>query len=170
MHIKLQVAAYTTDGHSLNNIIAELVKEQRWRVRSQVPSNQVDFLRGLYTFDDFLGCPGAILMNANHRQVRTDTFKHGHTGREGTLFEKLLDDLRPVNGRDREEKMRNRLTVLPSQSEARSTISPSRKSAATCSISSSKIVFESILFRNSRNLDASQRLLCGRSETNGMVV
>ena len=155
---------------SLNNIVAELVKEQRWRVSSQVLSNQVNFLRGLHAFDDFLGSPGAILMNANHRQVRTNTFKHGHTGWEGTLFKKLLDDLRHINDGVREENLRNRLTVLPSQSEARSTISPSRKSAATCSISSSAIVFESILLRSSRNLDASQRLLCGRSDTKGMVV
>ena len=134
-------------------------------------SDQVGFLRGLHAFDDFLGSPGAILMNANHRQVRTNAVEHGHAGREGTLFKKLLDDLRRVKNGVYEKKIsRNRLTVLPSQSEARSTISPSRKSAATCSISSSKIVFESILLRSSRNLDASQRLLCGRSDTKGIVV
>jgi hypothetical protein len=132
--------------------------------------DQINLLWSLHAFYDLLRGPRAILVNTNHRQMGADTVEHRHAGGKRALLEKLLDNLFRINNDVLETCLERKHTVLPNQSEARSTISPSRKSAATCSISSSGIVFESILLRSSRNFEASQRLLCGRSDTRGMVV
>ncbi len=132
--------------------------------------DQVNLFRSLHAFYDLLRSPRAILVNTNHRQMRSDTLEHGHAGGKSALLKELLYNLYDILTKEFKRDDSRIHTVLPSQSEARSTISPSRKSAATCSISSSGIVLESILLRSSRNLEASQRLLCGRSDTKGIVV
>lgn len=61
--------------------------------------DQVDFLRGLHTFYDLLCGPGAVLVDADHRQMRANTVEHGHTGRKCALLEELLDHLYQVSNR-----------------------------------------------------------------------
>lgn len=59
--------------------------------------DQTNLLRGLHAFYDLLRSPSAILVNTDHRQMRTDTVEHRHAGGKRALLEKLLDNLFHIN-------------------------------------------------------------------------
>ena len=59
--------------------------------------DDVDLLWGLHAFYNLLRSPSAVLVNANHRQMRADTLEHGHTGRKCAFLEKFLDNLHHIS-------------------------------------------------------------------------
>ncbi len=56
--------------------------------------DECNFFRGLDTFDDLLRCPGTVLMDTNHRDVRGDALQHGKSRARRALLEQLLDNLK----------------------------------------------------------------------------
>lgn len=176
-HRKKNIPSGLKMSSLLYNIVAELVQEQRWAVGPEIDRDERDLVRSVGTFDDLLSCPCTVLVNADHRKMRSYTFKHGDARVRGRLFEQLLNDLEQTNmgslirrTAKSVTEVREMLTVFPSQSDARSTISPSKKSDATSSISSIVQEPESSLLRSSRSFEASQRRGLVRSAATGIVV
>jgi hypothetical protein len=156
--------------NSLDDIIPELVEKKRWSVRTQVLRDQCNLLRRLNALDYLLCSPCTVFVDANHGEMRAEPFKHGQSWGRRAFLEQLLHHLERYVSISAALPRSARLTVLPSQSEAKSTISPSRNSEAVVSTSSTVMVFESMRLRSSLSLEASQRLVLGLSDTSGMVV
>jgi len=79
--------------YSLHDVIAKLVQQKRRGIRAKVLRYESNLFGCRYTFDDFLGSPGAILVNTDGAQMRGQMFEHGNPGGNNAFFEKLLDDL-----------------------------------------------------------------------------
>ena len=79
--------------YSLNNVVTKLVQQQRRHVRPQVLSDKGDLFGSLDAFNYLLRSPSSVFVDANHSQVRSDTFEHRKPGTRRTLLKELLYDL-----------------------------------------------------------------------------
>ena len=85
--------AVQKQANVLDNVISELIQQQRRDIGSDVLGDKSNFFRGLNAFNDLLSGPSAILVDTDHSEVRGKTIQHGETWPRGALLEKLLHDL-----------------------------------------------------------------------------
>lgn len=81
------------NDYLLDDIVAELIQQQRRYIGPQVLRNERNFIGSLNAFNDLLGGPSTVLVNTNHRQVGSNTLQHRLPGSWRAPLKELLDNL-----------------------------------------------------------------------------